>query len=119
MERKRLDKGTHSLETARGVTSQYMERKRQHKGPSPTGDHRGSDKSRHGKKETAQGALTHWRPQSDKSGHGKKATKQGALTNWTPKREGQVRTQKESDQARDTHFLETAEGGTSQDTERK
>jgi len=33
--------------------------------------------------------------------------------------EGQVRTQKESNQVRGTHFLETTEGGKSQDTERK
>ena len=32
--------------------------------------------------------------------------------------EGQVRTQKESDQPRPTHKLETAQGGTTQDTER-
>ena len=34
------------------------------------------------------------------------------------RREGQVRTQKESDRPRTTHQLETAQGGTSQDTER-
>ena len=55
----------------------------------------------------------------DKSGHGKKVTKKGALTNWRGQREGQVRTWKESDQARGTHVLEMAEGGTSQDMERK
>jgi len=46
-------------------------------------------------------------------------TKQGALTSWRWQREGQVRTWKESNQARGTHSLEIAEGGTSQDTERK
>ena len=55
----------------------------------------------------------------DKSGHRKNVTEQGALTSWRPQREGQVRTQKESDQARGTHILETTEGGTSQDMERK
>ena len=55
----------------------------------------------------------------DKSGHGKKVTEQGVLTGWRRQREGQVRTQKQSDQARGTHELETAEGGTSQDMERK
>jgi len=50
-------------------------------GHSQTGDHRGRDKS----------------------GHGKKATEQGALTNWKPQMEGQVRTQKESNQVRGTH----------------
>src|SRR5580698_8952011 len=54
----------------------------------------------------------------DKSGHGKNPTERGALTSWRPHREGQVRTQKESDRARRTHVLETASGGTSQDTER-
>ena len=72
-------------------------RKQPSKAHSPTGDGRGRDKS----------------------GHRKKVTKQGALTNWRWQREGQVRTRKESDQARHTHFLEMAEGGTSQDTERK
>ena len=33
-------------------------------------------------------------------------------------REGLVRTRKEIDRVRVTHFLETAEGGTCQDTER-
>jgi len=55
----------------------------------------------------------------DKSGHRKNATKQRALTNWRWQTEGQVRTWKETDQARGTHFLEMAEGWTSQDTERK
>jgi len=54
----------------------------------------------------------------DKSGHRKKATEQGVLTHWRQHREGQVRTWKETDQARGTHFLETRERGTSQDTER-
>jgi len=46
-------------------------------------------------------------------------TKQGELTLWRQQREGQVRAWKESNQARDTYFLEMAEGGTSQDMERK
>ena len=54
----------------------------------------------------------------DKSRHGKKQTEQGALTSWRPHREGQVRIRKETDRARGTHSLETASGGTSQDTER-
>ena len=37
----------------------------------------------------------------------------------SPQREGKVRTQKESDGVRGTHPLETAEGGTIQDEERK
>ena len=47
-----------------------------------------------------------------------KLTEQGALTLWRWQREGLVRTQKETDRARRTNHLETAEGGTSQDTER-
>ena len=47
------------------------------------------------------------------SGHRRKATEQGTLTPWRPQREGFVRTQKESNQERHTHFLETAEAGTS------
>jgi hypothetical protein len=39
------------------------------------------------------------------------------VTSLTPHREEQVRTRKESDRARDTHQLEIASGGTSQDTE--
>ena len=54
----------------------------------------------------------------DKLGHGKNATKLAALTSWRRHQEGQVRIQKESDRARGTHSLETASGGTSQDTER-
>ena len=89
-------RGTHSLETVEGGSSQSMESNRQSKGHLLPGDSRG----RH------------------KSGHGKKQMKQGALTNWRPQGEGQVRTQKETDQVRGTHILETAAGGTSQDTER-
>jgi len=97
--RKEIDRarGTHRLETAEGGTSQDTERKQPTKAHSPTGDGRGRDKS----------------------GHGKKATDQGTLTFWRWQREGQVRTRKESDRLRHTHFLEMAEGGTSQDTERK
>jgi len=54
----------------------------------------------------------------DKLGHGKNPTEQGALTNWRVQTDRQVRTQKESDQARGTHFLGSADGQTSQDTER-
>jgi hypothetical protein len=45
-------------------------------------------------------------------------TEQGELTNWRRHREVQVRTWNESDRARGTHSLETASGGTCQDTER-
>jgi len=66
-------------------------------GHSQTGDRRGRNKLR----------------------HQKEVIKQGEFTPWGWQREGQVRTWKESDQARDTHSLETAEGGTSQDIKGK
>jgi len=40
-------------------------------------------------------------------------------TRWGLQREGLVRTQKESDRVKVTHPLETADGRTCQDTERK
>ena len=43
----------------------------------------------------------------------------GTLTSLRWQREEQVRLQRERKRARGTYFLETAEGGTSQDTERK
>jgi len=54
-------------------------------------------------------------------GHGKKATEQQALTSksWRPQREGLIRAQRESDQVMGTHELETTEGGTCQNMERK
>ena len=88
---------THFLEMAEGGTSQDIERKQPSKAHSLSGDGRGRDKS----------------------GQGKKVTKQGTLTDWRWQREERVRARKESDQARHTHFLEMAEGGTSQDKERK
>ena len=54
----------------------------------------------------------------DKSGHRNNPTGQGPLTDWRPHRVGQVRTQKESNRPRPTHSLKTAQGGTSQNTER-
>ena len=50
-------------------------------------------------------------------GYGKKTTKQEALTSWRQPREVRVRTRKNSDREMDTHVLESAEEGTSQDTE--
>jgi cytidylate kinase len=96
--RKEFDRArhTHELETASGGTSQDTERIRPSEVHSRTGDRIGRDKS----------------------GHGENLTKRGALADWKPHREGQVRTRKESDRARRTHGLETALGGTSQDTER-
>ena len=54
---------------------------------------------------------------SDKSGHRNNPTERGELTLWRRHREGQVKTQKQSHRARGTHILETASGGTGQDTE--
>jgi len=88
---------THFLETATGGTCHDTEGKRTSKAHSLPGDRKGRDLS----------------------GHGTKLTKQGMLTSWRPQREGLVRTWKETDQARCTHCLETAEGGTCQDTEGK
>src|SRR6266850_1096516 len=73
-----------------------MERIQPSEGHSPTGEHR----------------------QTDKSGHGKNLTKQGALTLWRVQMDGQVRTWKESDQSRGTHILKSADRQTSQDMER-
>ena len=121
-----------------------MEREQQSKGHSPTGDHRGRDKSGHRKKGTKQGALTSWRSQREGQGrtwkesnqargtHFLETTEGGEVRTWkesdqargthfleTTEGGGQVKTQKESDQARGTHILEITEGGTSQDMERK
>ena len=87
---------THNLETADGRTCQNTERNQLSKAHSPTEDSRGRDSS----------------------GHGKTPTKQGALTSWRQQRERLVRTREETNQARCTHQLETAKGGSFQDTER-
>src|SRR6267142_726512 len=89
-------RGTHQLESADRQTSQDTERIRPSEGHSHPGERR-------------------W---TDKSGHGKNLTERGALTNWRAQTDGQVRTRKESDRARGTHRLESADGQTSQDTER-
>ena len=54
----------------------------------------------------------------DLSGHRKKSTERGVLTSWRQHREGLVRIRKAIDQAKRTHELETASGGTCQDTEK-
>ena len=87
---------THYLETAEGGTCHDTATNRASKAHSRPGDGRGRDLS----------------------GHGRKPTEQGALTTWRQQREGHVRARKETDRARHTHFLETADGGTCQDTER-
>ena len=52
------------------------------------------------------------------SGHGKKPADRGALTAWIQRRERLVRRRKEIGRARLTHFLETAEVATCQNTKR-
>ena len=84
------------LETAEGGTCQDTERNRPTDAHSPTGDVRG----RH------------------LSGHRKEQTDRRALTSWRQQREALVRTPKETDRPTRTHFLQTAEVGTCQDTER-
>jgi hypothetical protein len=44
-------------------------------------------------------------------------SERGPLTVWEAETEGQVRTRNESEPARGTHHLESADEGTSQDTE--
>ena len=87
---------THSLETAEGGNCQDTERNRPTDAHSQTGDGRG----RH------------------LSGHRKKQTDRRALTSWRWQREALVRTPKATDRPTRTHFLETVEGGSCQDTER-
>ena len=86
---------THFLKMAEGGTCQDTETNRPTKAHSPTGDSKGRDLS----------------------GHGKKSTDRGALTCWSRQREVLVRTREKTDLLRCTHSLDTAEGGTCQDTE--
>jgi hypothetical protein len=46
------------------------------------------------------------------------SSERGALTSWRVVTERQVRTRKDFEQARGTHLLQSADRGTSQDTER-
>ena len=82
--------------TAEGGTCQDTERNRPTDAHSQPGDGRG----RHS------------------SGHQKKQTDRCALTSWRRQRQALVRTMKVTDRPTRTHPLETAEGGTCQDTER-
>ena len=96
--RKETDRSrrTHFLETVERSTCQDTERNQPIEAHSHPGDGRGRDLSEHRKKPTDRGALTSWRRQ----------------------KEGLVKTWKETDRPRRTHILETAGGGTCQDTER-
>ena len=86
---------THRLETVEGETCQDTQGNRPTKAHSQTGDGRGRDLS----------------------GHARKPTDRGALTNWRWQRGELVRIRKQTDRQRHTHVLETAEGGTCQDTQ--
>ena len=95
--RKETDRarGTHFLETAEGVAYQDTERSLPKEWNSRPRDGRGRNLS----------------------GHRKKSTEGRTLTCWRRQRERLVRTQKQIDRGKDTHFLETAEEATCQDTE--
>ena len=90
---------THFLEMAEGKIDQDKERKRSSKGHSLPEDDRRRDLSEHGNL--------------------KKTSENKALTSYRRQRDGPVRTREESDRARGTDELETAEGETCQDIERK
>jgi hypothetical protein len=89
--------GAHELERAEGVSSKEIQRKRVSSGHSLSGE------------------STGW----VKSENAKKASKQRALTLWRGHREGQVRKCTESEAATGTHGLESAQGRSSQETQRK
>ena len=111
-------RATHQLENAQGGTNQDTETIRPTEAHSLPEDRTGRDKSGHGKNTTDRAhSPTRGRTWRDKSGHRKNPIDRGPLTNWRPHREVQIRTWKESDRPRPTHFLETEQGGTSQDTE--
>ena len=86
---------THFLETADRETCQDTETIRPSEAHSLSGDRR----------------------QRDLSGHRNNPTDRGPLTSWRPQTERLVRTTKQSDQPRPTHWLETADRATFQDTE--
>lgn len=108
---------THQLETTRRGTSEDAERRQPREGHPQTGNRRGRYKSRRGKKLTG-GGLTNWKQQREGQVRSqKKATENVAPTCWRKKGEGQVNRRKLSDRAMGAHRLDTAEGGTIQDTE--
>jgi hypothetical protein len=79
------------------------------------------DCSRHGKKKASERrALTTWRAQRDELVKTwKEANEREALTSWRAQRHGLVKTWKGSERPRGTHRLESTEGWTSQDMERR
>ena len=69
---------------------------------------------------TKRGVLTNCRRQrKHSSGNGKKPTERETLTAWRRQTNRLVRTQKKIDRLSGTHFLETVERGTCQNTEGK
>ena len=110
---------THILETAKRGPCQDMEKNRPIEAHSLPGDGRERDLS---DLETNRLTEAHSHAGNERgrdlSGHGKKSTDRGTLTHWRQQREALVRTRKQTDRPRRTHPLETADGGTCQDTER-
>jgi hypothetical protein len=111
-------RGTHVLWSADGGTHQDTETIRASEGHSLPRERRRRDSSGQ-RNNPSQRRHSHpgehrWRK---KSGHGSNLSKRGALTCWRAQTEGLVRTQKQSERVRGTHLLESADGGTRQDTE--
>jgi hypothetical protein len=78
------------------------------------------DKSEWEKKPSEGWALTLWRDRRmDKSEWEKKPSERRALTSWRAQTEGQVRIGKETERVTGTHELESAEGGTKSEWEKK
>ena len=142
--RKEIDQArrTHFLETTKGGTCQDTERNRPSQAHSlPADDEGGTSQDKennrlseaHSLPEDGRGrdfsGTERNRPSeahsqagdgrgNDLSAHSKKSTDQGTLTAWRRQRERLISTQQEIGRPRHTHFLETAEGATCQDTER-
>jgi len=72
-------------------------------------------------KESERKRGTHFLESIGGSSQGQRMTvnELGALTNWGEQKKGQLRTVKGSERAIDTHFLETPDGRTTQDNERR
>ena len=110
---------THFLEMVEGGTCKDTGKIRSTDANSHPGDGRGWHLSGHEKKQTNN---EHSLPGDGRGGHlsehGKNPTNRRALTSWRRQRKALVRTWQKSDRPTRTHFLELAEGGICQDTER-
>jgi hypothetical protein len=113
-------RNTHQLEiTKRRQVRTQKGNERISEAHSLSGERRERDRSRHGKEAGERGnSPSGERKGMDKSGHGKEAGGRRLLTNCRAPREEQIKIRKRK-RARGTHGLESPEGGTSQDTERK